>query len=209
MERPARNGTFIKATTEFNRYVESMLAKMELSDDKARTEKYIQLAQIALDKYKISLQNKKISNLAETMTECYKKLANKKQMIEDIRINAETLDIICYTKGDVIIPRERLSAGERQMLVVSLLWALALCSKRKLPVIIDTPLSRLDSKHRMSLVETYFPNASDQTILLSTDSEIFGEYYDAIKPNIGNEYTLRYDEDKMQTEIVSGYAFGR
>ena len=57
-------------------------------------------------------------------------------------------------------------------MVISLLWALAICSKRKLPVIIDTPLSRLDSNHRTTLVQTYFPNASEQTIILSTDTEI-------------------------------------
>ena len=69
------------------------------------------------------------------------------------------------------MPKERLSAGEKQLMVVSLLWALAICSRRKLPVIIDTPLSRLDSKHRMALLQTYVPNASDQTNVLSTDSE--------------------------------------
>ena len=45
-----------------------------------------------------------------------------------------------------------LSAGEKQLMVISLLWALAICSKKKLPVIIDTPLSRLDSAHRVSPV---------------------------------------------------------
>ena len=94
------------------------------------------------------------------------------------------------------MPKERLSAGEKQLMVVSLLWALAICSRRKLPVIIDTPLSRLDSKHRMALLQTYVPNASDQTNVLSTDSEIYGKYYKAIKENVGNEYTLDYDDEK-------------
>ena len=42
------------------------------------------------------------------------------------------------------IEKKRLSAGEKQLMVIALLWALAICSKKKLPVIIDTPLSRLD-----------------------------------------------------------------
>ena len=103
------------------------------------------------------------------------------------------------------MPKERLSAGEKQLMVVSLLWALAICSRRKLPVIIDTPLSRLDSKHRMALLQTYVPNASDQTIVLSTDSEIYGKYYKAIKENVGNEYTLDYDDEKKCTTIQTGY----
>ena len=80
-----------------------------------------------------------------------------------------------------------LSAGEKQLMVISLLWALAKCSKRKLPVIIDTPLSRLDSNHRETLIKSYFPNASEQTIILSTDSEITSDYYMMMKENIGDE----------------------
>ena len=98
----------------------------------------------------------------------------------------ESLDLKYLNDKEEEIPKERLSAGEKQLMVVSLLWALAICSNRKLPVIIDTPLSRLDSKHRMALIKTYFPNASDQTIVLSTDSEIYGKYYKALKKNVGN-----------------------
>ena len=98
-----------------------------------------------------------------------------------------------------------LSAGEKQLMVISLLWALALCSKKKLPVIIDTPLSRLDSAHRVALIQTYFPQASDQTIILSTDSEIDRNYYEIMKDNIGDEFTLVYDDETKATTIRRGY----
>ena len=90
-------------------------------------------------------------------------------------------------------------------MVISLLWSLALCSKKKLPVIIDTPLSRLDSAHRVSLIETYFPQAGEQTIILSTDSEIDRNYYDIMKENIGDEYTLLYDDETKATTVIEGY----
>lgn len=76
---------------------------------------------------------------------------------------------------------------------------------KKLPVIIDTPLSRLDSNHRKALITTYFPNASDQTIILSTDSEIDGRYHEMMKENIGDEFTLEYHEDTKSTTIRRGY----
>ena len=90
-------------------------------------------------------------------------------------------------------------------MVISLFWALALCSKKKLPVIIDTPLSRLDSAHREALITTYFPQASEQTIILSTDSEIDRNYHDMMKNNIGDEFTLIYDDDSKSTTIQRGY----
>ena len=65
-----------------------------------------------------------------------------------------------------------MSAGEKQLLAISLLWGLARVSEKHLPVAIDTPLARLDSSHRQNLIERYFPTASHQVILLSTDTEI-------------------------------------
>ena len=93
-------------------------------------------------------------------------------------------------------------------MVISILWALSICSKKKLPVIIDTPLSRLDSLHRTALINTYFPNAGEQTIILSTDSEIDYMYYNLMKENVGDEFTLRYDEKTKNTSIEHGYLTG-
>lgn len=120
-------------------------------------------------------------------------------------MNAETLDLVYLDDSGSIVAKDSLSAGEKQLMVIAILWALAICSKKKLPVIIDTPLSRLDSSHRKSLVTTYFPNASDQTIILSTDSEIDHYYYNLIKPSVGDEYTLNYDEETRSTTILKGY----
>lgn len=204
-ERPHLNNAQMKANTEFNRYVEGMLKKLETSDDYDRIVKYSHLAIDVLTEYKVKLQEKKIEKLADAMTDCYKQLANKKGMIAKIEMNPVSLDLKYLNDQGDEIPKERLSAGEKQLMVVSLLWALAICSRRKLPVIIDTPLSRLDSKHRMSLIKTYFPNASDQTIVLSTDSEIYGKYYKALKKNVGNEYTLNYNDETKSTTIQNGY----
>ena len=85
---------------------------------------------------------------------------------------------------------------------------MAICSKKKLPVIIDTPLSRLDSLHRTALINTYFPNAGEQTIILSTDSEIDSTYYELMKENVGDEFTLKYDELTKSTSIEEGYLMG-
>ena len=72
-------------------------------------------------------------------------------------------------------------------------------------IIIDTPLARLDSDHRSSLVTSYFPNASEQTIILSTDSEIDKHYYDMMADYIGDEYTLLYDDINKNTSVKKGY----
>ncbi len=135
----------------------------------------------------------------------HKKLANKKNLIEKVEMDPVTLDLRYLNANGETVNKASLSAGEKQLMVISLLWALALCSKKKLPVIIDTPLSRLDSAHRVSLIQTYFPQASEQTIILSTDSEIDKNYYAIMKNDIGDEFTLIYDDASKSTTIRQGY----
>ena len=206
--RSTVNARTMSVTSEFNKYVEVYLATAEGRDSSDRITKYSNMALNIIKEYRIVLQKKKTDLLAATITDCYLKLANKKNLIRKVEMDPETLDWRCLSDDDSEIPRGSLSAGEKQLMVISILWALALCSKKKLPVIIDTPLSRLDSMHRTSLITTYFPNAGEQTIILSTDSEIDERYYKLMKKNIGDEFTLEYDEVSKSTSIQKGYLIG-
>lgn len=199
------NTEFITINAEFKKNVELYLQNAELNDDTDRLIKYSQVANNILDKYKIRLQKRKVAIVADTMTQCYKLLANKKNLIDNILMDEETLDLKYINFEGDEVEKSSLSAGEKQLMVISLLWALAKCSKRKLPVIIDTPLSRLDSNHRETLINSYFPNASDQTIILSTDSEITADYYRMMKDNVGDEFTLVYNDNTKSTSIHLGY----
>lgn len=204
-ERSSVNAVVIAKTAEYNRDVETYLQKIELQDDADRLLKYSNMALRIVDAYTLELQKRKTGTLGKTITECYKKLANKKNLIQEIVMDPETLDMqYLDEKGDAV-SKESLSAGEKQLMVIAILWALALCSKKKLPVIIDTPLSRLDSQHRTSIISTYFPNASDQTIILSTDTEIDHNYYEMMKESVGDEFTLIYSEETKSTSIEKGY----
>lgn len=58
------------------------------------------------------------------------------------------------------------------------------------------------------MITTYFPNAGEQTIILSTDSEIDENYYELMRENVGDEFTLKYDEDSKSTSIERGYLIG-
>jgi len=86
-----------------------------------------------------------------------------------------------------------------------MLDALAKKSGRKLPIIIDTPLGRLDSKHRQKLVENYFPSASHQVIILSTDTEIGEDYLASLQEHISHTIMLDYDGSKGSSQVENGY----
>ena len=206
--RTTLHGDVLRTSSDYKKFVEKLLANLELNDDGDRLLKYAHQANSILQEYRVRLQSLKIDVLATTMTQCYKKLANKKNLIDHIEMDEVNLDFSYLDYNGEIIPNSSLSAGERQLMVISLLWALAICSKKELPVIIDTPLSRMDSNHRISLITTYFPQASKQTIILSTDSEIDQQYYEIIKENVGDEFTLIYDDKKKCSTIKRGYFIG-
>ena len=92
-------------------------------------------------------------------------------------------------------------------MAVAYLWALSLASGRNLPVVIDTPLSRMDSEHRAALVERYFPHASHQVILLSTDTEIDEAHYAQLKALdvLDRVIRIQHDPEMRSSKILPGY----
>ena len=105
------------------------------------------------------------------------------------------------------IELSRLSKGERQIFILALYWAIIEISGQNIPFIIDTPYARIDANHRREISEKFFPNISDQVIILSTDEEINEEYYKIVKPYVSKEYLLINDENENRTTIENNYFF--
>jgi DNA sulfur modification protein DndD len=66
-------------------------------------------------------------------------------------------------------------------------------------------MARLDAAHRQHLVERYFPNASHQVVIFSTDTEVDRKYYAELQPHIARAYHLDYDERDRRTVGEEGY----
>ena len=120
-------------------------------------------------------------------------------------IDPSTFAITLYNEAGHALSKERLSEGEKQIFAISVLWGLARASAHPLPAIIDTPMARLDAAHRRHLVERYFPHASHQVLILSTDTEVDRHYYQALQPHIARAYHLNYDEKTRATQGEEGY----
>jgi len=164
-----------------------------------------QKVQKALDEYSIKLMRKKIHLLESYILESLKILLHKENFIDKVLINNETFEITLYDSEEIEIKKDTLSEGEKQMYATSILWALARTSGRSLPFIIDTPLARLDMDHRDNLVEEFFPAASHQVIILSTDTEITKPYYEKLLPNITRSYSMDYDSKLKCSKISDSY----
>lgn len=94
-----------------------------------------------------------------------------------------------------------LSAGERQVLSLSFITAMARISEEEAPLVMDTPFGRLDETHRDSVTE-HLPELSDQLVLFVTDTELVGRAQDNLEPRVGAEYHLEFNDTTSCTEIV-------
>lgn len=177
-------------------------------ESERRVMDYSQKAQSTIKEYKSIIIQKHLDSIQDLIMQSIKKLFSKKNFIKSFVINPETFTFELRDKKGEPINLEGLSAGEKQLLVTSILWGIAKASTFPLPAIIDTPLGRLDSNHRKNIVERYFPLASHQVMLLSTDEEISKEYLDKIKPYVSHSYLLGHDTKKETTIIQKGYFQG-
>ena len=159
----------------------------------------------ALDEYARRLRTKKIGLLERYVGEAAQTLLHKRNFIHHISIDPETFEATIYDTNDNEIPRDTLSQGELQMMATSVLWGLARTSGRPLPFMIDTPLARLDAEHRSNLTERFFPLASHQILLFSTDTEIRVDDYAKLRRYVSRSYTIQYDPASAGTTVRRGY----
>ena len=158
-----------------------------------------------LNEYIVRLRKNKIQMLRDKTFEMYLRLSSKADLIKSIDINEKTYEITIRDKNDTVIRKSGLSAGEKEVFAISLLWGLAQTSQLNLPIIIDTPLSRLDSVHRDNIVNQYFPNAADQVVILSTDTEIDDNYFKHLEPNLSGAARLVFNKNQKLTTVEEGY----
>ena len=191
-----------------NKLLLKVASDADTSDDNIRIIEYSTMTLEIMNEYVKRLQGQKVTQLERNISSCFDYLAQKQGMITSLSIDPVSLDITLKDyKGGTLL-KEQLSAGEKQMFAISILWGLALSSGYKLPVIIDTPMARLDSSHRSNFINKYLPHASSQVIVLSTDEEINGKYLDDISEYVNASYTLVYNETEKYSSICPGYFGG-
>ncbi len=131
----------------------------------------------------------KVQELAKAMTSVYKQLAHKK-LVSKIEIHDDgTTRILGKSGREISFDR---SAGENQIFATALIAGLAMVSGVKAPMVVDTPLGRLDSKHRENILKFWTADQNRQVILLSQDKEIDNDYLKLIAGSVSKTYLLEH-----------------
>lgn len=152
-------------------------------------------ARKALALFKGRLLASKAQWLSTMITAEFQRLLHKRNLMTTVLVDPETYRVSIRDGKQRELPMERLSAGERQLLATSVLSALIKERKGHFPVVVDTPLARLDQKHRSALISGFFATVSHQVVILSTDQEVEGQAYAALQPFNSQEYELGFDDN--------------
>jgi len=135
-------------------------------------------------------------------------LAAYRDVIDRVELSENLLNLTfkIFHKAGNEVYLNQLNTASKQVVVQVLLKALHEFGDYDPPVMIDTVMGVLDEQSRATILENYFPELSDQTILLSSDSEIRPDKdFEKIEPFISKTFTLQRDREKQLSEVIPGY----
>ena len=190
---------------EAERKLEKLYHVRQLGREHLQRQQRVSDVQSVLSTYTTRLTETKILALGHAIVEGFNQLSHKPDRIKRVEIHPRTFAVTLYDTHNRPLAKEELSAGEKQIYTTALLWGLAKTSGKALPMILDTPLGRLDSDHRRLLIERYFPYVSHQVVLLSTDTEVDKHFRPLLKPHTSHTFQLAYQQAEACTTIEEGY----
>ena len=161
------------------------------------------------DKVADSLLKKKKAQIEmEMQSQLNKLLVSYKGHVARVELSdsMENFNIRLYHSAGNEISLNQLNAASKQIFIQVLLKVLRNLGDYNPPVMIDTVMGVLDNESRDALMEEYFPQLAEQTILLCTTSEIRTDSdYVKLEPFISKTYTLHRNVEEQNTTVAEGY----
>jgi len=204
-----------KDIVRLNQQYQHLLKKVEINQKNRlkinKANEYLQVLKSFVHEQK---EEKKVSlanNILKEMQKLMHKLnTNYNHFITDVKVtilaDGNGMKITLYNSEYKEIKKEILSQGEKQLYISSLIKAILKESIQSLPIFIDTPLGRLDDEHIKNILLYFYPDLSEQVVILSTNNEITPKRYKDISSSISKAYLL--SNDGANTILKNGYFQG-
>lgn len=187
-ERDALESRLGTARAEYGR----LAARLKSAQPQiARTAKALKIADV-IEEAINDLYPSYVARLGKEMGEIYRELAHK-TLVQKIEIDA-SCNVRLLGERNRDIRGMDSSAGEEQIFALALIGAIAKVAEVPVPIMMDTPLARLDTDHRKNVLRYFAAQSSDQVVFLSQPDEVNGEYLEAIKGRVAKAYHIEYEE---------------
>ena len=195
----------ISKAIALTRVLETLMAKKEGAQNDEELFATAESAIHALKSIAEELLRVKVLEIQKHFAQSFGRMARKEDMQMNIMIDPINFSTKLVSNKGFEIDKNRLSAGEKQVYALAILESLGKASGRRLPFIIDTPLGRLDSKHRAKIVHEFFPKVNEQVIILSTDTEVDEAFFADLEASISHSYEIEYDSENGSSIVSEGY----
>jgi DNA sulfur modification protein DndD len=199
--------TALSAQLEQTQYrVEALKAATSADSSLSRRVSLVKSLLPILDEYAERRRNQLAEPLSENFSEGFGLLSRKSERIQKIVVSPSTYDVEIGMNGfnGNWLDRD-LSATEKQHVGLSLLYALRRLASQPLPVVVDTPTSRMDTRHKGYSVTKFYPNLSHQVIVLATSDDLAGGLHNELKAaNALGQQVLLKEAGAAQVEVVVG-----
>lgn len=195
-----RKNAFLKEIQKIRTDISSQEKAVDLSQ---RAKSKVNLARDLrsfFDEYKNRLRKMRKEDVEDAFNKYLRILMPEHHLVDHVVVE-DSFSLTYMGKDGGNVGRTSLSSGMKQLIATALLWALKTVSGKDVPVVIDTPLGRLDYGHQVGLLEKYYPEVGNQVILLPTDSEIDEAKYKIILPHVYKEYRLKNDDGESATAV--------
>ena len=190
---------------DLKKNIELQLEKVKLSESANRKYKLSKKLTGFFDRFKSELKSYYRSRIESSINEHFQELMTSHKQVSKVTVDD---DFGLHFKDEFgeFLPVGSFSEGMKQLAATALVWALKDVSRKTAPVVVDTPLARIDLEHQNNLLLKYCPNAARQVVLLPTDSELDRIKYDLLKPRIYKEYRLKNESgDSSEFEETAIY----
>lgn len=189
-------GAFRDSLIPISRAIEKLRSEVNYQErrvsEATRNQYSVTIAERALNGvrlYKSALKESRRNDIQVAMNLHLTALLDSNTQIRSVEFD-EDFKMTYITADGGVIGMGNISAGMKQIAAQAFLWALKDVAKSESPVVIDTPLARIDAGHQRLLITKFYPAAAAQVIVLPTDSELDVAKYAMLKPFISSEFQL-------------------
>lgn len=159
-----------------------------------------QLARLGatLNELRDELRHRTRETVQERVNVRFRQLVQTHPMIAAIEIDENYTMNFVDPIGDPV-GRSSLSSGIKQLAATALLWAMKDIANLDMPVVVDTPLARIDRENQDNMLENYYPDLAGQVIVLPTNAEIDRSKFELIEQAVALQFRIRNEDGDLAT----------
>ena len=180
-----------------------ILKNIEVSERSTKKIEVLDSINGKLKNFVDAFKEQRRKNLEKRITVALKSMFHKDVLIDAVSIAIDDggMDLTLLDSDGVKVPKESLSMGEKQLYAVALLKALIDESGMEFPVVVDSPLQKLDPDHALMLLDQVFPELSSQVFVLPLpNKELTRGEFEKIEHRVSSLHLIKHSQGSSRVE---------